>query len=192
MAPTIEVAQGSLTDGDELVLVNASNTHVTLGSGVSAAIRQACGHEFQRQIEQALREKFGGPMEPGRILVTDAGAHPRAKWVVHVAVMDYRSGARSAAPSLDLIRTGCEKLWDAIETLSEQPLSVAMVALGAGAGGLDFAESMRIGCETLKAHAAIHRDTRIARVAFYAFSPAELRLAQEGVKKVFPEARLRG
>src|SRR6185436_7692786 len=102
---------------------------VMLGSGVSAAIRRACGTDFQRHIEQALKEKFGGPMEPGRVLVTDAGAHPRAKWVAHVAVMDFRGGR--TAPTLDTLRTGCEKLWDAIEVLSEHPVSVAMVALGA-------------------------------------------------------------
>ena len=188
----IEIAKGSLTDGSETVLVNASNTNLALGSGVSAAIRKACGVGYQEHIQLALKEKHGGPMEPGKVLITDAGAHPTAKWVAHVAVMDYRGKGGSAAPTLDLIRTACEKLWDAIETVSEERLSVAMVALGAGAGGLDFGESMRIGCETLKAHAAIHRDTRIDRVAFYAFEAREFRLATEVVKKHFPEARERG
>ena len=40
MPLTIEVVQGSLTDGDERVLVNASNTNAMLGSGVSGAIRR--------------------------------------------------------------------------------------------------------------------------------------------------------
>jgi O-acetyl-ADP-ribose deacetylase (regulator of RNase III) len=39
VAPRIAVVQGSLTDGQEAVLVNASNTNLSLGSGVSGAIR---------------------------------------------------------------------------------------------------------------------------------------------------------
>ena len=86
----IFIKEGSLTDGDESVLVNASNTNAQLGTGVSAAIRQACGKGYQEKIFAALEEKFHGPMKPGEVLLTDAGTHPRAAWVAHVAVMDYR------------------------------------------------------------------------------------------------------
>jgi O-acetyl-ADP-ribose deacetylase (regulator of RNase III) len=36
------VTQGSLTEGTETLLVNASNTNARLGSGVSGAIGAAC------------------------------------------------------------------------------------------------------------------------------------------------------
>jgi hypothetical protein len=56
MGTRIEVRVGSLTDGDETVLINASNTLAWLGSGVSSAIPDACGGEmYQRAIERARR-----------------------------------------------------------------------------------------------------------------------------------------
>ncbi|MHB8876982.1 MAG: macro domain-containing protein [Myxococcaceae bacterium] len=93
----IALRQGSLTQGDDSVLVNASNTNGQLGTGVSAAIRKACGAGFQTKISSALERRCGGPMRPGEVLVTDAGSHPRAKFVVHVAVMDYREGFTGAS-----------------------------------------------------------------------------------------------
>src|SRR5687768_6999013 len=131
VAPRIAVVQGSLTDGHESVLVNAESTNVALGSGVSGAIRRACGPGYQEHIDGKMKERFGTAMEPGDVLLTDAGAHRSAKWVVHVAVMDYRHGfGGSSFPTLAVIEKGCIKLWQAVKTLPER-VTIAMVALGA-------------------------------------------------------------
>jgi O-acetyl-ADP-ribose deacetylase (regulator of RNase III) len=181
--PRVAVVQGSLTDGSETLLVNASNTNVRLGSGVSAAIRQACGAGYQAHIDEALTARFGGPMEPGDVLVTDAGAHPRAKWVAHVAVMDYRSGF--GMPTLEVIRRGCENLWRAIDALPDR-VTVAMVALGAGTGQLGVREPTRIACETLT-----QRSTpRVEGVTFYGFMLHEFLAMADVVTSFFPDAVL--
>jgi O-acetyl-ADP-ribose deacetylase (regulator of RNase III) len=191
MAPKIEFVQGSLTDGGETVLVNASNTGATLGSGVSGAIRRACGPAFQGQVHEALQAKFKGPMEPGQVLITHAGAHPRAKWVAHVSVMDYRQGmGPQSFPTLDTIKRGCERLWEALETVpGGEPLSVGMVALGAGTGDLGVAEPTRLAAETLKAHASAFPHSHIERVRFYGYLDHELWPIAEALVKVFPEIR---
>ena len=126
----VQLHRGSLTDGHESVLVNASNTNCKLGTGVSGALSRSCGPRFQEQISLELTRKYGGPMKPGQVLVTHAGKHPRARWVAHVAVMDYREGFSGASfPSQGTIRTGCESLWDAVGTIvGTGPLSVAVVA----------------------------------------------------------------
>ncbi len=166
--PTITLRQGSLTEGQESVLVNASNTNGLLGSGVSAAIRKACGPKFQDTITQALTAKFGGPMEPGQVLVTDAGLDPHARWVLHVAVMDYRQGfTGSSYPTAALIEEACVRLWEAVEALPDtQPHSVAMVALGAGTGNLGVAEPTRLALCTLRSHVARRSATRVQHVVF--------------------------
>jgi O-acetyl-ADP-ribose deacetylase (regulator of RNase III) len=170
----IEVAQGSLTDGDELVLINASNTNAMLGSGVSGAIRRACGPDFQQHLFDELKRQKNGPMFPGDVMVTDAGTHPTAKWIAHVAVMDYRDGFRGeSAPDLGRVRLACERLWDALEALNEPKLSVAMVALGAGAGGLGLRDTVKVSAQTLQAHLALHRASRLERVRFYGFATPE-------------------
>jgi O-acetyl-ADP-ribose deacetylase (regulator of RNase III) len=138
----VKVVQGSLTDGDELVLVNASNTNASLGSGVSAAIRAACGADYQEYLSAELDEHKGGAMEPGDVLVTDTDT--------------------------DAHRT------------------VAMVALGAGVGGLGVATPTRIACETLRAH--VDRGSKIAGVTFYGWSHPEYRAIADEVRGVFGDA----
>jgi O-acetyl-ADP-ribose deacetylase (regulator of RNase III) len=189
MPPIVSITRGSLTDGHESVLVNASNTNCALGTGVSGAISRSCGPRFQEQVSLELTRKFGGPMKPGQVLITHAGKHPRARWVAHVAVMDYREGfSGDSFPSNGTIRTGCESLWDSIETIvGDGKLSVAMVALGGGTGNLGVREPARIAAETLKAHAAIHKNTRIEKVVFYGYLEQEYVAMAEVLLELFPE-----
>jgi O-acetyl-ADP-ribose deacetylase (regulator of RNase III) len=179
----VRLAAGSLTEGDETLLVNASNTNLQLGSGVSGAIRKACGLGFQAALDELL-EKRGAPLEPGEVIVTGAGAHRRARYIVHVAVMDYRDGVSgSSFPTLERVRAGCEKLWGAIDALFED-VSVAMPALGAGTGGLGLVETVEVECRTLLAAAP----KRVTRVTFYGFARHEY-LAMAGVVcRFFPAA----
>ena len=175
MKRTIVVRQGSLTDGRELLLVNASNTNARLGSGVSGAIRAACGPGYQEHIVRALVAAHGGPMVPGQTLITDAGAHPTARHVAHVAVMDYRQGfGASSFPDLERIETCCKGLWEAIETVDESgPISVAMVALGAGTGQLGVRAPTEIACRTLKEHLGRRPQSKIGDVTFYGYQLTE-------------------
>lgn len=185
----VALTRGSLIDGHETVLVSASNTNCQAGAGVSGAIARACGPRFQQHVELELMRKHPGGMKPGQVLMTAAGKHPRAKWVAHVAVMDYRKGFSGASfPSLDLIRTACESLWDGVESVpGKGSVSVAMVALGGGGGSLGIRDLVRVAAETLKAHAAIHRLTRIEKVVFYGYLEQEYLAMAEVLMKHFPQ-----
>lgn len=178
----VAVAQGSLTRGSETLLVNASNTNAALGSGVSGAIRAACGPGYQEHIARALNDTYGGPMEPGQVLITDAGSHS-ARWVAHAAVMDYREGFNARSfPTLDVIATCARNIVRAIDDLPE-PVTVAWVALGAGTGQLGVREPTRIACETLLAHPS----TKILGVTFYGFDLIEYAATAEVVSSFFPQ-----
>lgn len=186
--PTFLVVHGSLTDGAETVLVNASNTNCQLGSGVSGAIRRACGPGYQERIMAALHARFGSFMPPGAVLITDAGTHPHAQYVAHVAVMDYRHGfGADSFPSLSLIRQSCTLLWQELEGLrSASPLSVAMVALGGGTGRLGVRQPTEVVCQTLTEHLSRHRDTALGRLVFYGYELPEYLAMVEGVGAHFP------
>lgn len=188
MTRKFHVAEGSLTDGSSLLLVNAANTNVNLGSGVSGAIRRACGVGYQEHLHQALEARFGGPMEPGAVLVTDAGSHPTARYVAHVAVMDYRQGFTvQSFPTPALLERCYANLWQAIETITAEPfVSVAAVALGAGTGNIALRESVEIGCGTLAAHLAQVAPSRIDDVTFYGYDLVEYRVVREVVAAHFP------
>lgn len=190
----ITIKQGNLAAGTETVLVNASNTNGTLGSGASAAIRKACGAQtFQGVVSEALYARFKGPMAPGEVLMTHAGEHRTAKWVAHVAVMDYRHGYSAESPPLETIRTGCEKLWASVERLpGVEKHSIAMVALGAGTGGLGVVEPTRIEAETLATHLKLFPASRIERVTFYGYLDHEYVAIADVVRSVFPDAKKLG
>jgi O-acetyl-ADP-ribose deacetylase (regulator of RNase III) len=172
MHPKIEVTQGSVTDGDVDVLVNASNTLGRLGTGVSAAIRAACGAGFQGVIDDALAAG-GGETEPGAVWLTHAGTHPRARFVAHVAVMDYRDGAQQRAPDGARIQQASAALWNVLETVPLSALSVGIVALGAGTGGLGERLPTERACTTLRTHLAKTPSTKVARVVFFGFTALE-------------------
>jgi O-acetyl-ADP-ribose deacetylase len=164
----LEVIHGSLTEGKELVLVNASNTSLALGTGVSGAIRRSCGPGYQELITWELRKSIGASMEPGEILLTNAGKHPTARYVAHVAVMDDREGfTENAFPNKDLIVSCCTHLWEKLEQLSLPSLSVAMVALGSGTGRLGARLSVAAACDTLFIHHLKNPFSRIQKVVFY-------------------------
>lgn len=167
---TFSVAMGSLTAGAEALLVNASNTNAELGTGVSGAIRAACGPGYQRMLTDTLQARFGGALEPGQVFITDAGTHPTARYVAHVAVMDYREGfTGSSYPSLELIETCYRNLWDALEALPDERVSVALVALGAGTGNVGLNNSVRAACQTFARHTAHRTRSKIGDVVFYGF-----------------------
>lgn len=87
------VYTGSLVDpaiGAHAV-VNASNPSVALGSGVSGALREACGGTaFQQELRERLEENFDAELEPDDCLVTSAGTSTAFRWVLHVPAVDYR------------------------------------------------------------------------------------------------------
>ena len=186
----IQVRRGSLTDGDESLLVNASNTQARLGSGVSHAIRMACGDGYQDAIVEKMHDRFNGPMAPADVFITDAGAHPRAQWVAHVAVMDYRQGAAEPFPDADRIRLACENLWREIESVdaASYEVTVAMVALGGGTGGLGVTLPSSIVCETLRAHLENTPSSKMAGMTFYGWTAKEFADMVDTVQRYWPDA----
>ena len=182
------MTQGSLTDGDAALLVNAANTNINLGSGVSGAIRAACGEGYQAHIHDELRRRHGGPLEPGAVLITDAGRHPSARYVAHVAVMDYRQGFTAESfPTMPLLVRCYVNLWEAIEEIDDTPtLSVATVALGAGTGRIGLRDSVEASCRTLAAHIERAPGSRIGDVTFYGYDLLEYLVTLEVVKSHFP------
>lgn len=82
---------GSLVDKSlrAHAIVNASNPHCGLGSGVSGAIAEACGPGFQREVREAWEDQFDEPLEPEDCVVSGAGIAAAFDWVLHVASVDY-------------------------------------------------------------------------------------------------------
>jgi len=133
----IRVIKGDITEIECCAVVNATNNHLWMGSGVAGALKKVGGAEIERE---ALEK---GPIEIGSVVETTAG-HLSAKWVIHAAVMGQKLETSTAIVS----RSTSNAL-----RLSERLRAkcVALPALGTGVGALSMEEcarAMRSGLES--------------------------------------------
>ena len=152
MTATIETFVGSIVDPrvGAHAIVNASNPELGLGSGVSGAIREACGgHSFQELVRTAWREEFDEPLEPGDCLVTTAGSCLHLSWVLHVPTVNYRArdaetsgftGPRRIRSCMTAAIREATELAETEGLVGE--LVLATPLLGAGHGGLGSVRSL--------------------------------------------------
>jgi len=145
---------GNLVDGaiGAHAIVNASNPNVALGSGVSGAIRKACGEKtFQQEVRERFEDEFDTPLEPGDCLVTSAGTSTAFRWVLHVPSVDYRKRDPETGGNSGPTRVGeCTRAFlDAAALLAREndltgKFILATPLLGAGAGGMGAIKSMDV------------------------------------------------
>jgi len=139
---TCTVKQGDLlTEEDATFIVNASNTRLVLGSGVSMAFKHHCGIELQDEMLKSL-EKVGEPLKQGDVVTTSSGKANNFVYALHAAVMNYNAGTKhqQKMPTLAVIQTALENIegylnWYADKT--DEPLKLVLPLIGCGVGGLD-------------------------------------------------------
>ncbi|HTY60860.1 MAG TPA: macro domain-containing protein [Acidobacteriota bacterium] len=178
---------GSIADpavGAHAVL-NASNPEVALGSGVSGAIRTACGGAaFQKEIRERLMEEFGGSLESDDCLVTSAGCAQSFRWVLHVAAVNYRKAdPETGGVSGPLrIETCFRAALAAAESLAireglQDSFIFATPLLGAGHGGLGPVIAAEVMIGTVRRFMAeTGQDCSIAEIIFAVMTENDRRL----------------
>jgi O-acetyl-ADP-ribose deacetylase (regulator of RNase III) len=133
----ITLLEGDITEQQVDAIVNAANTELVLGSGVAGAIRQRGGPSIQSECDRH------GSVELGDAAITGAG-DLAARYVIHAAGM--RPGGEASEQSVrSCVRNslrlaadnGCE--------------SVALPAIGAGAGGLSLQRCAEVSLEEARA-----------------------------------------
>ncbi len=120
----IRILQGDITDSECEAIVNAANTDLWLGSGVSGAILKKGGDRIQKECNAI------GPIDLGEAAVT-SGGNLKAKYVIHAASMDFEN------PTTE------ESLYDSIKNclLRAEELevkSIAFPAIGTGVGEFEI------------------------------------------------------
>ncbi|MCY1083267.1 macro domain-containing protein [Archangium lansingense] len=180
---------GSLVDSrvGAHAIINAANPDVGLGSGVSGALREACGGAaFQREVRERLEEEYGEPLQPGDCLVTGPGASIAFRWVLHVPSVDYRRTDAETGGSTGPSRVrACFRsaLEESVALAREHGLSgqfvLATPLLGAGHGGLGSIVALDVLMGTLRdyLHECPTEEREVlARVVFAVLTPEEARL----------------
>ena len=141
MPYTVETKQGNLLDEKNATfIVNASNTRLILGSGVSMAFKERCGLVLEYEMQEKLGEI--DTLNKGDVVVTSSGEAKHFDYAMHVAVMDYAQGVRGTDkyPTLKEIKTALENielylLWF-YKRYPDKKLSLTLPLLGCGVGNL--------------------------------------------------------
>ncbi|WP_345978871.1 RNA 2',3'-cyclic phosphodiesterase [Sulfurimonas sp. HSL3-2] len=134
------VKQGDLVQEKATFIVNASNTELSLGSGVSRAFYEHCGGSEYQQELYALKHK-AGTLKQGDVVLSSPGTATNFLYALHVAVMNYSDSSISPMPSYEHIQTALNKmieiLKERVETEQIKDPKLVIPLLGCGVGGLE-------------------------------------------------------
>ena len=161
----IDVFCGSITDCPTICIINSSNTSIGLGSGVSSAIREACGGAvFQQECREALEEFENGVLPQGKVAVTTGGTS-QYRWVLHAATMDFKKDNRTTYAVVRSCMLNSLKTAERIIVEEEQDdFTIGVPLFGADTGGLSIDDSCNAICEAMKAHFKLHRESVISKI----------------------------
>ncbi len=117
--------EGSVLDVAADVVVSSDDFMLTMGGGVSAAIRDAAGSALVLDAAKAV------PRKAGDVVVTTAGALP-ARYVFHVVTIgpDYRRSGPTEVDTEELVRNATRQCLHLAELLGVH--SIVFPALGTG------------------------------------------------------------
>lgn len=121
-ALSITVLRGDITDIEADAIVNASNTRLSLGAGVSGAIRSKAQPGLQDALTAIARR---AQPKPGDVFVTDSFGLPKTRKILHTPTAAGQAEVIAKALKNCLLRAHDEGM-----------RSLAIPALGAGTGGL--------------------------------------------------------
>jgi len=146
MSYTCTVKQGNLlNERNATFIVNASNTTLVLGSGVSAAFRKKCGIQLQQEMFDKL-QSLDQKLQKGDVIATSAGTATNFKYALHAELMDYNQGINGKAklPNIDTINLILNNIEAYLQWYSdnhkEETMKLVLPLMGCGVGGLNAKE----------------------------------------------------
>ena len=125
-ASTLTLKFGDITSSKADVVVSSDDSYLTMGGGVSAAIRRAAGQTILLEVAKKIPAKLGD------VVVTSAGSLP-AKHVFHAITI-----GEETAVSAKVIASVTRQSLNLLKTLGLS--SIAFPAIGAGVAGFAYEE----------------------------------------------------
>jgi len=147
MGYDLQTVTGNIVLFEADFIVNASNTKLILGSGVSMAFKRHCGLRLQQEMDKVRKESIyrQTPIQQGDVVATTSGEATNFKYALHAAVINYDKGISQPAskPSLQTIETILINTEPYLQWFSEKfnkTPTVIFPYLGCGVGGLNMVE----------------------------------------------------
>jgi len=151
VAYELQQVTGNIVKFEADFIVNASNTKLILGSGVSMAFKRHCGLRLQQEMDNVRKEAIQRqtPIQQGDVVATSSGEATNFKYALHAAVINYDKGVNQSAskPTLQTIETILHNTEPYLKWFSEKfgkKSTVVFPYLGCGVGGLDKADILNL------------------------------------------------
>lgn len=129
---SVTIIFGDILKSSAEVLVSSDDYLLTMGGGVSQALRIAGGHDVVRDVKKMI------PRDAGDVVVTTAGNLP-ARYIAHaISIGRQRPGSGSGTTSADsaaVVRTATRRAMELLPALGCS--SIAFPAIGTGVAGVD-------------------------------------------------------
>jgi O-acetyl-ADP-ribose deacetylase len=149
-APRVQVVIGDITQCTTESIVNSANTELWMGGGVAGAIKFAGGEAIEREAKSLA------PIALGDAIITNAGTLP-TKFVIHAATMP--NGGQATSFSVKAAAAS------ALELANDRGLkSIAIPALGTGAGECGLEDGARVICAAILEHCSRHEQPESIQV----------------------------
>ncbi len=179
MPCNIVIRQGNLMEEPNATfIVNASNTKLLLGSGVSMAFKRHCGFELQHEMD-AIRDARNDTIRPSEVVQTSSGRATNFRYALHAAIMNYHLRMRDPArnPTLETIANtlhNIERHVLAYQPQENEVIKLVLPLMGCGVGGLDKADVIGLYRDFFS------KDVEVAcTVVIYGYSGEDYQLLKE-------------
>lgn len=134
-----KIKYGNLIKEEATFIVNASNTELTLGSGVSKAFSEHCGGSAYQQELYELKKSVG-VIKQGDVFISGPGCATNFTYALHIAVMNYSDDTQAPYPAYRQMQSALESVLQIVEDKIKlekiQNPKLVIPLLGCGVGGL--------------------------------------------------------
>ena len=163
----IKIRFGNIVDSQSEVIVSSDDSNITMGGGVSMAIRRKEGTEA---IQLDVKKKT--PAEIGDVVVSTAGTLPQ-KCIFHVITIDYSSISKLNIPGIIskehihqyIIGHSIDKCFLLLQAMELK--SIAFPSIGAGVAGIPFEKVAGAMSEAIARN--LRKTNRTINVELYLF-----------------------
>lgn len=134
---TLKIIFGDILCSDKEVIVSSDDGFLSMGGGVSGAIRRGCGENIVTETQKHI------PASLGDVIVTSAGRLPQ-KYIFHAVTIScekrpirtYRKADEETDVQKYIIRHSVDKCFRLLSTLDLS--SISFPAIGAGSAGISY------------------------------------------------------